>query len=756
MSMLELTRNELNKWEALEPKLNQITQQVVNSIPFKTVHERLKIAVAVSQLTAFASQFKRNILLWDESTEVPLNSITFIIKGSGYGGDSSVNAARKCFKSGYDLIENERKSRTIKLAIKAATEAGEDTPTEPAIYKDYMKPIPPIDVMVTTEPGLIQHINDIGRLGLSAPYLYSGEFSDELAYNPDMTSNIKVISETYDLGMKQAKYTKGAEFRSQEIKGEPVSALFIGSPGHILYDQSTRRKFEVAFMSKLARRSFFCYVPEKLPEPVFSSVAEMIAYEEDLEVQAKQARAVMQNTVLDIARFGISTSGQLIKTTPEVFELFTTYKRYNADLVDSLPNPDSAYALIRRHLQWKALKLAGAYALLDKSNTIERHHYIDAIRICEVFDNDMVEFERDLNKSSHERLSDYLQSIADNEGKSSINAHDIKKMGFSESTSQSKLQELVDLAGSYDTHGIYELKQKPLAVTYTRIVKTDTLTVSYLPIDNTELNRAVSLGDKEQISKAKHHIAVTTTKGFTTAETTFSELYQLLEGDYAYSPFELAHGKRGKEYVKGGAKWVALDVDNSMMTAEEAHFMLSSINHHIALTSDPNNYYKYRVLVELDSVVELPPLEWKRFYLALAEDLGLNVDPLPQSQIFYSYANRSIYSNTNSEPLAVRDYLVKAKETPATPKQKYSSAQKRSLLEDPLNTFRFAFECKAGTGSLNMYKAIQLAKDLGASLEEIHQLIDDINEYWSTDEGPMSQERIDRFKQQANNLLGVH
>lgn len=753
MSMLELTRNELNKHNALNPQINQFTQQVVNAVPFHSVHERLKVAVAVSQLTAFASQFKRNILLWDDSTEVPLNSITFIIKGSGYGGDSSVNAARKCFKSGYELIENERKARTIKLAIKAATSAGEETPTEPSIYKDYMKPIPPIDVMVTTEPGLIQHINDIGQLELSAPYLYSGEFSDELAYNPDMTTNIKVISETYDLGIKQAKYTKGAEFRSGAIEGEPVSALFVGSPGHILYDDSTRRKFDVAFMSKLARRSFFCYVPEKIPEPVFSSIAEMIQYEEDIEVQAKQARASMQNTVLDIARFGVSTSGKPITTTPEVFELFTTYKRYNSDFVDSLPNPESTYALIRKHLQWKALKLAGAYALLDKSDSVKLHHYIDAIRICELFDQDMVQFEHDLSKSAHERLSDYLQSIVDVEGKSTINTHDIKKMGFSTSTSQAKLQELVNLAAGYDQEGIYQLTDKATSISYSKVIKTDTITVSYKEVDNTPVNKAIATGDANSIAAAKQHVASTAAKGYTTAETTFPELADLLAGDYAYTSFKLRNGTRGKDNILGGTKWLTLDVDKTIMSAEEAHFMLSSLNHHIALTSDPDNHYKYRILIELDSVVEIDAKEWKRFYLSIAEDLGLRVDPLPQSQPFFSYAGRTIYTNLDGEPLTTRDYVMKAKEPVAKLPTQYSKPQMKSLLSDPLNTFAYAYECNSGQGSLSMYRMMQHAKDLGATPDDIVNLLDDVNEYWATDQGAMDISRITKLKEQVPNLF---
>lgn len=753
MSMLELTKAELNKHNALSPELNDFTQQIVNAIPFQTVHPRMKVAVAVSQLSAFASQFKRNILLWDGSTEVPLNSITFIVKGSGYGGDSSVNSARKCFKSGYELIENERKARTIKLAIKSATDAGEELPTQVEVYKNYMKPIPPIDVMITTEPGLIQHINDIGQLELSAPYLYSGEFSDELAYNPDMTSNIKVISETYDLGVKQAKYTKGVEFRSGAIEGEPVSALFIGSPGHVLYDDATRRKFDVAFMSKLARRSFFCYVPEKISEPVFDSISEMLNYEESIEVEAKQARASMQDTILNITKFGIATSGQPIKTTPEVFELFSVYKRYNNDYVDALPNQDSTYALIRRHLQWKALKLAGGFALLDQSEEVKAHHYIDAIRICELFDQDMIKFEHDLNKSTHERFSDFIQTLTDTEGKASVNVHDIKKMGFINSASQNKLQELITLAAGYDPDGLYALDHKGGSISYKKVIKTDIIGISYKAIDNSIIDTAVATKDPDKVSAAKRKVASMTANGFSIAETTFPELADLLSGDYAYTPFKLKDGIRGKDHILGGAKWLVLDVDTTLMTAEEAHFMLSSLNHHIALSSDPSNHLKYRIIIELDSQVELDAKEWSRFYLAIAEDLGLRVDPLPQSQIFFSYSNRTIYTNLEGEPLCVRDYVMKAKEEVEKPIISYTKPQMKSLLNDPLHTFVYCYESALGTGSLNMYKMIQHAKDLGATLEDIHELIDDVNEYWDTDQGAMPSDRIDKIKQQVSSLF---
>lgn len=752
-TMLELTHAELDKLDALTPKLNPITQQVVNAIPFTTVTERMKATVAVSQLMTFASQFKRNIELWDE-TLVPINSISFIIAGSGAGKDSAVNSARKCFAPGYKMIESTREAQARAEAIGAATQKGEDLPTEYDVYKAYLPPIPPIDIMPTTEPGLIQHINDIGNLKLSAGYLYSGEFSDELAYNPDMISNIKVISETYDIGVKQAKYTKGAEFRSSAISGEPVSALFVGSPGHILYDESTKKKFNVAFMSKLARRSWFCYAPEVLPEPEFDSIHEMIEYEESIKAKSKQASKMMQEQIIEITKFGIDSANCPITVSQEVYELFVVYKRYNSELVNSLPNQDSTYALIRRHLQWKALKLAGAYALLDLSDQIEAKHYIQAMQFCELLDKDMEIFEYDLNKSYHERFSDYIRTLVNKDGKAIMSIHDLKKHGFLSTLSKQKLQELVTLCAGYDTTGIYSIINDGGAIQYEPIIRTDEIHISFKSINTEALDTAVRSNNSTRIATAKRSIAVTTASGFDVASTTFSELADLLTHSYAYTPFRLRDGVRGKDNIIGNTKWLVLDVDNTPISAEETHFMLSDINHHVALTSDPNNQYKYRVLIELDSPVELDASTWKQFYLLIAQDLGLRVDPLPQSQIFYSYPDRPVYSVTDAEPISTRNYVMEAIELVSNKSSaditQLSNSEKRSQLSDKLNTFGYAFEAPYGQASRRVIQAIYHLRDLGGSKQDAIDLFNEIQEYWVD---PFDDERKQSFLTQIEGLF---
>ncbi|MGD8306174.1 MAG: hypothetical protein PVF17_05940 [Ignavibacteria bacterium] len=754
MNMLELTKQELDKHSALIPSLNHHTQQVVNAIPFTTVDPRMKAVIATTQITAFASQFRRNILIWD-GTEVPINAISFVVTGSGGGKDSSVNAARKCFSKGYEQILETRKSKEIQNAIRKAQAAGEDptSSTAPEIYEKYLKPLPPIDIMPTTGPGLVQHINDIGDLDLTTGFMYAGEFSDELAYNADMTENIKILSELYDIGNKEMKYTKGVEHRSKAIQGQAISALFVGSPGHILYDESTKKKFNIAFMSKLARRSWFCYTPEKIPEPTFNSLDEMLDYEEDIEVKALKARDTMASTVKAITNFGLSTAGQTIGITEEVFRLFKTYKRYNSDLADTYLNQDSTTTLIRRHLQWKALKLAGAFAIFDLSNEIQTHHYVEAIRFCELLDKDMEQFEYDLNKASHERFSDYIRIQVQSDGKAIINVHDLKKNNFIMTVSKTKLQELVNLASGYDTSGIYSIINDGGAIQYEPIIKTEIVGISYKPINTTELNTAVESNDIDAIRSAKHDISITTAYGYELADTTFEDLGELLQGDFAYSPFKFKNGVRGRDNILGGTKWLVLDIDDSPITADEAHFMLSDINHHIALSSNPDNYNKFRVLIELDTNVELSAIAWKHFYLAIANDLALKVDPLPQSQIFFSYANRPIWSNLDAQPLEARPYIILAKEQETNKEYKdkqLTNPQKKALLADKLTTFEYAFDAPWGSASRNVIRAMYHLKDLDGTVGDAIELYNDIQEYWET---PFNEQRSRAMVEQIKRLF---
>ena len=113
-------------------------------------------------------------------------------------------------------------------------------------------------------------------------------------------------------------------------------------------------------------------------------------------------------------------------------------------------------SLHRQHMQWKALKLAGALAILENDSVIEQRHYVDAINFSEIFATDLEMFEVELSKEPYELFVDYIHKIAEG-GYANISIHKLRKMGFVKGTgsAQNKMLELIDLARSYDDHNKY-------------------------------------------------------------------------------------------------------------------------------------------------------------------------------------------------------------------------------------------------------------------------------------------------------------
>lgn len=190
--MLNILKKELDAYDAFSPPDHPFVNALVRSVPFTTVPAKMKIVFAISHLSNYASQFRRNIEIWD-GTHVPTNNISFVVADSGANKDSSNTKVKKCFADGYDYINQQLKDYVKEDAIEKATKAGEELPEEFSIYCKYMSTIPPVFMSVTTGPGLVQHINDIGLLPASSGMLYSGEISDELAHNPNTLECLSLI-----------------------------------------------------------------------------------------------------------------------------------------------------------------------------------------------------------------------------------------------------------------------------------------------------------------------------------------------------------------------------------------------------------------------------------------------------------------------------------------------------------------------------------------------------------------------------------
>jgi len=722
--MIELIEQELQKRGALSGSIPPVLDELAKAIPNNNIPYRMKLTFAVSELILFASQFRRNITHWNSSS-IPINAISFSLAASGEGKDSSVNAIRKCFYSAYQDISKKRKDLAHEKARAIAAADGVEDPNDWNTYKTYYQEPGDLFVAPGTVEGFINHLNHLDEAGIGAGFLYSGEFAGQLKTSSTIIHNIEFLAEVYDEGKREAKIIRSKENQTKAIYNLPVSALFVTSPDIILYEADVKRIFRNEFSSKLARRSFFNYNQEVIVPPTYANIKELLDAEKRMEDAASLARDRLNYAFKEIGEYQLSKVGIDLPVSSETRELFLMYKRYNEEMADTIKKQYPISKIVRKHLQWKALKLAGALAIVSKSDTVEAEHYIHAISFVEALDKDMLQFEQQLNKEPYELFISYMhQSVEDNVA--TANIHLLKKLGYINGTSgiATKLKELVQFASSADNSGVYTVIDG--GIKYEQIIKTNACGLSYLPVKGSKDIRAKQCAS-----------------GYKYCEIAFSAIAEMLQGDYAYAPFKFKDGIRGKDYIQSGCKWLCFDIDKSNITDEECHHILSGINHHIVRTSDKNNAFKFRVIVELDSYVDVEDRVWKPFMASVAQYLSLAADPLPKSQIFFSYSGRTIYSVTDKEPVEVRDHLLLAHgsiENKPSAKE-LPSKQKSAQLADPLTTFEYAYEAEPGGRSLALIRAAKHARDLGASNDDIINLIWAINSYWVE---PMPEEEVER------------
>lgn len=693
---------------------------ISGDVPFK-----LKLAITLSELITFSSHLRKPIELYD-GTLVPTNAIVFALSASGTSKDKSLNTIRKSLSTAYNHLEDQRKEYARSKAEKVAILEGDGAEQW---QKYYIAP-KPLQAGLGTVEGLMHHFADIASNPMGAGSILSSEIGSELQTNGAITDIIKVIAVAYDLGNIPPKIVKSSENQTSMVKNLPVNALFFGSQEAILFNNDIKNKFRLVFNTQLARRSIFTFTPEPPQRLDIKSIDDLYTKREIERKRVLSAQNKLNALTADLVE---KTTREPLTITDEANKLFDVYLEYNSILSDEHSGKYQISKLSRKHKQWLALKLAGTYAILNNESTITEEIYAYAINTVEFLSSDLMEFEKELVKEPYEQLADMCKFKSD-EGEFFFSLHELRKLGYITGTgsSRSKVEELITLANSYDQNGSYTSHEG--GILYKELVQTDIVGVSYKIFQTSETDG----------SKLKDFMARNSSDGYEFYETNFEELQLLLKENAVYSSFAFKDGVRKKENLVGGTKFVILDIDKSLLTDKEAHYLLNDYNHYVVRTSNPDNEFKFRVILELDSVVDIDELLWKPFLEELADELGLVIDLLPQSQIFLSFAGREILMQLDGKTVKTKHILeraaLRAKEKPK-PAAELPSKEKETKLNDPRETFAFAFEAEKGERSTKLYRALAYAIDLGADEQYITQLANEINNYFIE---PMSKERLER------------
>ena len=413
--------------------------------------EKMKALMIMSELMVFASNLRKPIL-WEKAT-IPVNTISFIIAGSGVGKDSSMQMIRKALEPAYVKVNSYREAHAKAKAVEDAELDGKK-PTEWRKY--YSKPR---DLFsgIGTLPGQMKHLAALEAGKLGAGYIQVSELGSELQGNKDIAENIVALAIGYDSGYIPAKTVKDDTQQVDPIMNLPFSGLMFGSPDNIIFDENVKNKFKEEFSTKLSRRSFFSFSQELPSRKVYASKEEARAARRAVKEAAYVAMDGLEPWLTSLVD---AKEHKPLTVTPEVEDLFGDYKDYNEWYSDSMTKQHPMSILHRQHMQWKALKLAGALAILENDTGIEARHYVDAVNFCEIFATDLELFEIELSKEPYELAADYMASIAEN-GYTNMSIHKLRKHGFikGNGSPQNKMMELIELIRSYDDHNKYEYSE---------------------------------------------------------------------------------------------------------------------------------------------------------------------------------------------------------------------------------------------------------------------------------------------------------
>jgi len=681
----------------------------------------------------FASQFQFKFKLG--ASRIPTNMVGFLLAGSGASKDSTVSAQAKAMDPGYLVIEQHRRDKGIQRAKdRASAEDGDDSN-----WHKYFKEPQPLENAISTVEGLTNRLNNFASDGIGMSSVYVGELGSELATNPNMTDNIRLISELFDEGNKKSKAIKDSERQDAEVKNMGMNALFVGSEDNIILDKAIALKFKTEFVTKLARRSIVVYPSRQEFEECiidYGDYDKMHNMQDNFEDMAHEGKAFIGSAVNDIANTLLEEDKRLLDIDDDALQAFKDYKMYTNSLGNGMDFIHKSVQLEQLHRSWKMLKLASVYALWDLEDSIKMSHVEEAIYYIEKVGRYLADYEEYAQKESYELLCDYFQANPEH----TLTLHNLKKRGFINGSTglDSRVKELIKLADSLaGSDGI--IKYEGDVMSYKPFEKVGDHWASYVKVSGTKQERATQCHS-----------------GFTAKSTTFAKLEGVLKNDTAYTPFKFADGRRKNDNIISGATWVALDVDDSDVSIDEMHDMLDGINHHISTTSDSGNPYKFRIILEFNNIVDLPVREWKAFGKALGLELGIDIDPVTftKSQIMFGYAGSRVLSHIDGDPYDVSACIKEATAKVAESFNKVAPptiTQRRGMLDNPLETFHYAFKTEQNNRSLSMFRMWRHAKDLGARMDECEKLMHDLNySFW---EDPVSDERFNGY---VNQMKGAY
>lgn len=641
-------------------------------------------------LGKIASTMRVNIITKDRG-EVPVNIYALLLATSGYGKGHSVNIIendilgpfkKRFMEDTFPVIADQNLwSIANARAVRNASDPQEEYEK---VEKEFRSAgALPFTFDSGTGPAVKQLRQKLMLSACGAVNLQIDEIGSNLIGNIEI---LNVFLELYDQGLVKQKLTKNTaeNQRGEELDGKtPTNMMLFGTPAKLQDGGQTEDQFYSFLETGYARRCLFgsgvhhrgdgkrtaAEIYHDLIQPKNSAVA------------TKWAIAFEQ--LADPAMFGWE-----LQVEDEVGIKLMEYKLACEKEAEAFSEHDEIKKAEMSHRYFKALKLAGAYAFVDKSSNLEMEHLLSAILLVE---ESGAAFQKILSREKpYVKLAKFLADTG-----TEVTHTDLLDALPFYGRSNSQRQEMMALATAwgYKEHII--------------IKKTFTDGIEFFKgetLKETDINSLI-------VSYSNHWAY-----HYQEERAPFDQLHVLTQlDDYHWCNHNFVKGHRAEENVKVGFNMVVLDIDEGvdLATAHELmkdyKFFTYTTKRHTAA----NN--RFRMILPLNYTLEMDQEEYKEFMNAILAWLPFKTDESANQRAkkWMSHAGGTYHYNLDGDLLDARDFIPRTSrnETHLQNQQKLGSL-------DNLERW-FASRMQPGNRNNQMHRYAMALVDSGLSLQDV-------------------------------------
>ena len=663
-------------------------------------------------LGKMASSMRATISTKDRG-EIPVNIYALALATSGFGKGHSVHAMEneflKPFKKRFmeDTFPTITEKNLWDVANDRAARNGTDQQEEFEKAEREFKSAGafPFTFDSGTPPAVKQLRHKLLLASCGSINLQIDEIGSNLIGSTDV---LTLFLELYDQGIVKQKLVKNTadNQRGEEIDGKtPTNMLLFGTPSKLLDGGQTEDQFYSFLETGYARRCLFGYGQQdrkafnsQSPEEIFKRLIEP----GNNSVVNKWASQFHQ--LADPTMFGWKMTME-----DEVAVRLIEYKIACEQAADAMADHEELRKSELSHRYFKALKLAGAFAFVDKSSEIDMDHLNSAILLVEESGQS---FQTILNREkAYVKLAKYIAAV--DAEVTHADLHEALPFYKQGNAARNEMMTLATAWG-YKKHIII----KKSFVDGIEFFKGETL-------EETNLD--------EIILSYSDHWAY----NYSAEKVPFDELHKLTQAEgmhWANHHFKNSH--RAEENVFAGFNIIVVDVDEgvSLDTAQELLKEYKFLTYTTKRHTEENN--RFRIILPINYVLDLDSEEYKEFMNAFLEWLPFRSDESANQRAkkWESFAGGSFHYNMDGEILDALPFIPKTSK----------NADYRNKVKDlqSLDNLERWFAQRIATGNRNnqMIKYALALVDSGMSLIDVNKQVHAFNQKLNT---PLSEDEID-------------